>query len=93
MGGLTPTLEQPPVTDSAAFRLDEKDVEEFRALLRTHAGVDHSASEAATLAHQLVRLLGLVRSVALKTLSERPVDKRPLPESPAGGINSNSSSS
>jgi uncharacterized protein YhdP len=93
MGGLTPTLEQLPAKDSVAFRLDEKDVEEFRALLRTHAGVDSSESEAAALAHQLVRLLGLVRSVALKTDPEPPVDKQPLPESPAGGINSNSSSS
>ena len=65
------------------FPLTGGEVEEFRTLARLHASAELSFDEAQTAAHQLLRILAIVRDVALisSRASTSSVDKGVLPDS------------
>ena len=72
--------------------LTDEEVEAFRALVRKHAGVELAAGEARALADQLLLVLSIIRDVALggSSISDWPVDGRPLPESGLRAITTSS---
>jgi hypothetical protein len=57
--------------------LTDAEVEEFRALVREHAGAELAGSEARALADQLLRALSIIRDVTLRgsSISDCSVDK------------------
>jgi hypothetical protein len=63
--------------------LTDNEVREFQVLAATHAGAALTLEQADTLAHQLLRLLLIVRDVTRhdSTDSTRPVDDQALPKS------------
>ncbi len=65
--------------DSAVCSLAEGEVEEFRLLLKQHAIVEVSFDDARVLAGQLLRVLALIRDVAVSTASaeDEAVDRPP----------------
>jgi hypothetical protein len=72
--------------------LTDAEVEEFRALAREHAGAELTADEARAVTDQLLRVLSVVRDVAVRSSSHSfsSVDEQLLPES---AIQANTSSS
>jgi hypothetical protein len=62
-------------SDSAARSLPDGEVEEFRNLLDQHANVRLSFDDARVLASQLLRVLALIRDVAVATVEDGAVDK------------------
>lgn len=86
-------MAQPLTRRPAHLFLTDAEIEEFRVLAREHAGAELTADEARTVADQLLRVLTIVRSVALgcSSVFTWPVDKPLLPESGSSAINSNSS--
>ena len=63
--------------------LTDAEVEEFRALAREHTGAELTPEETRAVADQLLRLLSLVRDVAVRGSSDSSssVDEQLLPES------------
>jgi hypothetical protein len=72
--------------------LTDVEVEEFRTLAREHAGAELTADEARTVVDQLLRVLSIVRDIALRGSSDSAssVDGRPLPESGIRAITTSS---
>jgi hypothetical protein len=66
----------------------DAEIKELQVLLRTHVGVSLSTEQAQTVAHQLSRVLWLIREVLLEgsTDSTSLVDGRALPELSKHGI-------
>lgn len=69
--------------------LTDTEVEEFRQLAREHAGAELTADEARSVSTQLLRVLAIIRDVALRSSNDStsPVDSGALPESGIPGIN------
>lgn len=65
--------------DSTVCSLAESEVEEFRLLLKQHANVEVSFDDARVLAGQLLRVLALIRDVAVSAVSaeDGAVDRPP----------------
>lgn len=65
------------------FLLTDAEVEEFRALAREHAGAELTVDEARSVSIQLLRVLAIVRDVALRgsSGSASSVDGGVLPDS------------
>jgi hypothetical protein len=62
--------------------LSDAEVEEFRALVRQHTAAELTADEARAAVDQLLDVLSVIRTIALRgsTDSTSPVDGHPLPE-------------
>lgn len=72
-----------PADPPRPFILTDAEVEEFRVLVRQHAGAELTVDEARSVSGQLLRILAIVREVALgsSSASASPVDPKALPES------------
>lgn len=72
-----------PLSPQSSHVLTDTEVEELRSLARQHASAELTSEEAHTTAHQLLRILAIVRDVARRSSSASfsPVDGQALPDS------------
>jgi hypothetical protein len=68
--------------------LSDLELEEFRDLARKHAGATLTTDQARSATTQLLRILAIVRDVAVQSSSDSPssVDGQALPDSPVRAI-------
>lgn len=73
---------------AAGLLLTDSEVEEFRRLAREHAGAELTAAEATSVSAQLLRVLAIVRDVAVRGSNDSTssVDDGPLPSPANRGI-------